>query len=297
MKRDVCNNSMVGVAVSLLMLAGSGCGEEMIGTIATAVQNEAEGLKLTETDLEATCKTGQVVKVPIAELDLNLFGMAEFEKQEAAAKSIVDKCDAFKKEERKEDVHLNALKKVAEEKKLDIEGKEIDDARQVVCDHLATELPLKGARRGELIIRNTGSYGCEAPGEPELGPERYWQIDSEKGVVLLKLDSEEREGSAPDRFTIRCKRGKKLDAYFATTERLKKGTLNVRADKRRARWKGNLAKSKKAIFLKAAKKDLKLLKGKKSLKVRYPARKKVEATYDIEGIDAALKKLKGRCRV
>lgn len=274
-----------------------GCSEEAVGNIAQAVKNDAEGVKLTDTHLEARCKTGEVVKVPAEELELNMLGMIEFNKQEAAAKSIVDQCDAFKKQERKEDVQLSAFKKVAEEKKLDIEGKDLEAARKIVCDALAAELPLKGDRRTELATRNTTSYGCPDPGEPELGPERYWQISDEKGTVYLKLDSEEKEDSAPDRLTIRCKNGRKLDAYFATTERLKKGRVTARIDKRKKRWRVNLAKSKKAIFLRRAKKDLKALKGKKTLKVRYPARKKVEATFDIEGIDAALKNLKGRCRV
>jgi hypothetical protein len=278
-------------------LVASGCSEDAVKAIAEAVKNEADDVKLTDTALEAKCKTGETVKVAKEELEMNVLGMIEFEKQEKAAKSIADQCDAFKKQERKEDVQLSAFKKVAEEKKLDIEGKDVEAARKIICDALAAELPLKGDRRTELITRNTTSYGCEDPGEPELGPERYWVIEEDKGTVYLKLNSEEKEDSAPDRFTIRCKRGKKLDAYFATTDRLKKGRITGKADKRRVRWSANLAKSKKAIFLKKPKKDLKALKGKKKLYIRYPAAKKVEATFDIDGVDAAFKKLKGRCRV
>jgi hypothetical protein len=283
--------------VGCVVATAAACDSDMDKRLLGAISSVADEVTIGEAEVVAKCKTGDLAKVPVAELGLDMFGMADIEKQEAVAKKLMATCEAIGKKKREAERVTKLFADVATERDLDISGKEIDEARKIVCDSLAKDLPLKGDKRTEMVTRHRVDYGCEDPGEPELGPERYWQVEREKGTVYLKISSEEKDGAASDRFTIRCKGGKKLDAYFATTSRLKKGKISVTADNKRGKWASNLSKSKKSIFLKKPAKDLKLLKGKKTMQVRYPARRKTVATFDIEGFTAAAKNLKGRCRL
>src|SRR5690606_583933 len=114
------------------------------------------------------------------------------------------------------------------------------------------------------------------------------KADGKGKTVYLRLDSEANDGESADQLTIKCEGKNKLSAYIATSTALAKTPLVVTVDGKPGRWKTTLAKSKKAVFLKDAKKDVKGLLGKDKLVVTLPAKGRPKRTFPIDGIEAAL---------
>lgn len=284
---------------AVLLLALSACESDVDVRIAEALRGTADSVTLTDTHVIARCASGDEAKVPITALALDIFGMADIEKQTAVAQSLLEQCEAAKKQKAQAERKESALEKAAAALAIATEGKEPDALRAEVCAALAKQLPRKGDERALKIAEHTRDYGCEDPGEPELGPERLWLVEEKgegkKKAVYLRLDSQADDGEARDQLTIKCGGKKKMDAYIATTKRLSKGALAVRVDGKKARWKTTLSKSKKAVFVKDAKKHVKALLGKDELVVTLPAKGKPKRVFPIDGIEAALGAHKKLC--
>lgn len=277
---------------SSVLLALAACESDVDVRIGEALKGTADAVTLTDTHVVARCTGGDEAKVPITHLALDIFGMADIEKQTAVAKSLQQQCEAAKNKKAQAERKESALEKAAAALSIPVEGKAQDALKAEVCAALAKQLPKKGDERAQRIAEHTRDYGCADPGEPELGPERLWLVEEKgagkKKAVYLRLDSATADGDAADQLTIKCGGKKKVDAYIATTTRLKKGPLQVRVDGKQTRWRTTLSKSKKAVFLKDAKKGVKALLGKKELVVTLPAKGKPKRVFPIEGIEAAL---------
>lgn len=289
--------SALALGGSALAFLLSACDSDVHVRIGEALKGTAESVTLTDTHVVARCVGGEEAKVPLAELDLDFFGMADIEKQTAVAQSLQKQCDAARRKRAQEERTASALEKAAEALSIPVEGKEQSALKAEVCAALAKQLPRKGDERARKIAENTRDYGCEDPGEPELGPERLWVVEEKgegaKKALYLRLDSSAESGAA-EQLTIKCA-GKKLDAYISTTTTLRKGPLSSTIDGKKAVFQTTLSKSKKAVFLKDAKKHIKALLGKKELVVRLPAKGTPKRVFPIEGLDAALAAHKGRC--
>lgn len=285
---------LAGVAVTL-----AACESDIDARIAEALRGMADSVTITDTHVIAACKGGGEARVPATALALDIFGMADIEKQTAVAQSLQEQCDAILKERAQAERTKSALQSAAEALSVDANGKDEAALRAEVCAALAKKLPVRGEERAARIAEHTRDFGCADPGEPALGEERLWQVE-EKGAgkrksVYLRLDSNEQEGTASDQLTIKCGGKKKLDAYLATTTRLGKGPLVITLDGKKARWKTKLSKSKKAVFLKDAKKGVKGMLGKDELVITLPAKGKPKRVFAIDGIEAALEPHKKAC--
>lgn len=285
--------------VGLALLVATGCDSEIDTRIGAALRGTAERVIITETYVEAVCVGGQVVKVPVAELGLDLLGMADIEKQTAVAKQLAQQCEGFVREKAEAERTESTFAAVAKELDLTLGDEPLEEQRAAVCKALHARLPVRGPARAEAIASHTSEYGCEDPGEPELGPERYWQVETKgKGkqtAVYLRLAAdpltEERE-----QLTIRCRR-KKAELYLETQQTVGKGPLVVALDGKKRRWLTRSSKSGSAVFLKDGKKGVRDLLGKKRLEVTYPGKGTEARTFDVEGIEAALKPYRRRCRL
>ncbi len=291
--------SMTGLTASLaLLLSLPACESDVDVRIAAALKGTADTVTIGDTHVVAACTGGAPVKVPVTALDLDIFGMADIEKQTAVAQSLQEQCDAQKQKRKQAERKESALEKAAKQLAITVDGKEQAALQAEVCAALAQQLPKKAEERAQRIAEHTRDFGCADPGPAELGPERLWTIEEKgkgkKRAVYLRLDSEGAAGEARDQLTVKCG-ANKLDAYIATTTRLKKGPLTVSVDGERARWQTKLSKSRKAVFLKNAKKDLKALLGKDELVITLPAKGKPKRVFPIDGIEAALESHKKRC--
>lgn len=294
-------STALAIGCSALALTLAGCDSDIDVRIGEALKGTAESVTLSDTHVIARCTSGDEAKVPLAQLELDIFGMADIEKQTAVAQSLQQQCEAAKKKKAQAERTESALEKAAASLAITVEGKDQAALRQEVCAALAKQLPRKGDERARKIAEHTRDFGCEDPGEPELGPERLWLVEEKgagaKKALYLRLDSEVPEGEAPDQLTIKCGGKKKLDAYIATTTRLKKGPLSVAVDGKKARWRTTLSKSKKAVFLKDAKKAVKALLDKDQLVVTLPAKGAPKRVFPIDGIEAALAAHKKTCGI
>jgi hypothetical protein len=295
-------NRITPVPLALLTLClGSGC-EDLSPKLAAAITDVADSVTITETEVIAKCKDGNEAKVPVSQLELDFLGMADIEKQTAVAKALKDQCESFTREKKQAEAATNTLHEAAKQLKIDHEGKEDDALRTEICDVLKARLPKKDPERADAVTQNTRRFSCPDPGPPEVGPEKMWMM-SEDGegkakTLYAKLHSTTDDGEGPERFVIKCK-GKKLTAYLTSEKRMKKTKkLALRFDKGTGSYAATMAKDKKSIFFKRPTKDLKKMLAKKKMTVTYPvrSRKKYRATFEIDGMRAAIKPMRKACR-
>lgn len=291
--------SALALAGSAFALVLTACESDVDVRIAEALKGTAESVSLTETHVVARCVGGDEAKVPRAQLDLDLFGMADIEKQTSVARALQQQCDAAQRKRAHEQRAASALGQAATALEISVEDKELDVLRAEVCAALAKQLPRRGEERARKIAEHTRDFGCEDPGEPELGPERLWLVEERgqgaKKAIFLRLESVAEGDGAPDQLTIKCSGKQKVEAYVSTTTRLRKGPVAGTVDGKKARFQTTLSKSRKAIFLKDAKRHVKALLGKEELVIRLPAKGTPKRVFPVAGLDAALAAHKARC--
>lgn len=272
------------------------CDSDLDVRLAAALQGSADSVTITDTHVVAACKGGGEGKVLVDELALDVFGMADIEKQTAVAQRLQQQCDSLVQKRTQEAQAKSALHEAAKKLGVATDGKDEVALRDEICVALTKQLPQRGEQRAEKAAQHTRDFGCPDPGEPELGPGRLWQVEDKgkgkKRTVFLRLDSAAADGSddegRSDQLTIKCAGRERVDAYIATTTKLNKAPLVVQVDGKKGRFKTRLSKSKKAVFLKDAKKGVKTLLGKDELVVTLPAKGKPRRTFPIDGVEAAL---------
>jgi hypothetical protein len=291
---------LTGVALASLLLTG--CQGDLEKKLAGTLSSSVETLAIGDPDITVTCRgSGEEIRIPTAELDMDAFGLADLEKLTAVAQKIKNSCEDVARSKREVETTRRNLESRAKELHIAVDGKSNEDLQTAICEAAKAKLPLRGDKRARLILENNQTYGCPDPGEPVLPSWGFWEIDKDgagkDARVSLRLDSDDEGGARVDRFAIRCVNGKR-DAYVASTESFSSAPITLSVDGKKVAVKPKVSPDKKALLFSDVKKLAPALKGKSKMTVTYKttAKKNVTRTFVVEGIDAAMKKLPKKCR-
>jgi hypothetical protein len=281
-----------------VILASSMLAVGCSGDTQKQLQAPLEGIaKITLGDqVEAVCAGGDTMTVPNDEIGLNVIGMGDVESMTKVAKKIQTFCDTKEKERRVASSQLKHLDELIDGRKLKIDGDDVDAKRETVCAELALTLPVDADERTSAVNLNRNTYGCEDPGKPEDQPQKGWSIshDPSKRWATAKLELDDGKSE----LTFRCKQ-KDLKVYVKTGERMRKGKVTAKLDRKKAKWKVKTSPDKKYIFLPSPKTRARELAKTEKLTLTYKnARKKTRRkTFPTDGFDTALGVLKRYCKI
>jgi hypothetical protein len=290
------------VFIALALFALSGCKGDLEKKLAGSLSSSVDALTIGETDIVVTCRgSGEELRIPTAELEMNAIGLADIQKLTAVAQKIKNSCEGVARSKRDAETTRRNLEGRAKDLKLSIDGKSNEELQAAICEAAKAKLPVRGDKRTRMIIENNQTYGCPDPGEPVLPKWGFWEIDDDgegkDARVSLKLDSDDEGGDRVDRFALRCASGKR-DAYVASTEKFSSAPIKIVVDGKAVPVKAKVSADKKALLFPDVKKLVPALKGKAKMELTYKTttKKTITRNFAIQGFDAALKKMPKKCR-